>query len=73
MVIPAPQVVPGNVAMDVDAVEEAAVVIQTLIMVGVALAKWLNTAVFWQNVWEKMQGEWTVNKGIEDQVQGERV
>ena len=35
MVIPAPQVVPKNMTMDVGAVEETAVAVQSLIMVGV--------------------------------------
>ena len=71
--IPASWIVLRNMAVNVAAVKEAAVVIQTLIMVGVALARWLKAAVFQQNVWEKMQGEWAVIKGIEDPVWGERV
>ena len=72
MVIPPPQVVPGNVAMDVGTVEEAAVVLQTLAMVGMALTRQLKATVFQQNMWENMW-EGAVSKVIEDPVWGEGV
>ena len=61
--LPASRVVPGNMAVDVGAVKEAAIVVWTLTTVGMAPYIWLKPAVFWQNMWEKLWGEEEVNKG----------
>ena len=73
MVIQGLQEVPRNIAMDVDTREEAAVVIQTLITVGMALVRQFKSTVFQQKVWEEMWGEGAVSKGIKDPVHGDRV
>ena len=55
-------------AAGVDAVEEAAIVIQTLAMVGMALARQLRPTVFQQSVGRKAQEARVASMGIEDLV-----
>ena len=57
-----------NLAMEVGAVQQAAIVTKTFGMVGVVLVWWLRPAAFWQSTWEKVQGVWAASKGIEDLV-----
>ena len=54
--------------MHISTSEEEAVVIQTLRMVGVALARQLRCAVFQWGTGEKVQGAGLVSRGIEDLV-----
>ena len=54
-------------------VEDAAVVIQTLLTVGVALARKTQGHSLLTKQMGKTWGEWAASKEIEDPVQGERV